>query len=65
MMFNCSLCKQPFTDTHHPDKCRDNLINDIVDDLDDIRCLSILRTILDYIKTFTDEINKIKDFMDY
>ena len=65
MMFHCSLCKQPFADTHHPDKCRDNLINDIVDDLDDIRCLSIIKKILDYIKQFTDETNKLSDFMNY
>jgi len=64
-MFQCSLCKQPFNDTHHPDKCRDNLINDIVDELDDIRCLSIIKKILDYIKSFTDEINKLEDFIDY
>ena len=62
MMFNCSLCKQPFADTHHPDKCRDNLMNEIIDELDDIRCLSIVKRILDYIKSFTDEINKINDF---
>jgi hypothetical protein len=64
-MFQCSLCKQPFADTHHPDKCRDNLINEIVDELDDIRCLSIIKKILDYIKQFTDEINKLEDFIDY
>lgn len=64
-MFECSLCNQPFIDTHHPDKCRDNLINDIVDELDDIRCLSIIKKILDYIKPFTDEINKVNDFIDY
>ena len=64
-MFRCSLCKQPFNDTHHPNLCRDNLINEIVDDLDDIRNLSILKKILDYIKQFTDEANKLSDFMDY
>lgn len=58
-MFTCSLCKQPFIDMHHPDKCRDNLINDIVDELDDIRCLSIIKKILDYIKIFTNEINEL------
>jgi hypothetical protein len=56
-MFQCSLCKQSFTNTHHPDKCRDNLINDIVDELDDIRFLSIIKQILDYIKSFTQIIN--------
>lgn len=56
-MFVCSLCKQPFNDIHHPDKCRDNLINDIVDELDDIRFLSIIKKILDYIKQFTQIIN--------
>ena len=64
-MFRCSLCKQPFNDTHHPNLCRDNLINDIVDELDDIRCLSIIKKILDYIKSLTDEANKLSDFMDY
>ncbi len=64
-MFRCSLCKQPFNDTHHPNLCRDNLINEIVDDLDDIRNLSILKKILDYIKQFTDTANKLSDFMDY
>lgn len=58
-MFTCSLCKQPFIDMHHPDFCRDNLINDIVDELDDVRCLSIIKKILDYIKIFTNEINEL------
>ena len=65
MMFHCSLCKQPFNDSHAPDLCRDNLINDIVDDLDDIRNLSIIKKILEYIKSLTDTTNKIEDFMDY
>ncbi len=64
-MFRCSLCNERFDDTHHPDRCRDNLINEIVDEIDDIRCLSIIKKILDYIKSFTDTINKINDFMDY
>lgn len=64
-MFQCSLCNQPFNDTHHPDKCRDNLINEIVDELYDIRCLSIIKKILEYIKSLTDTANKISDFMDY
>ena len=54
-MYCCSLCKQNFIDTHHPDFCRDNLMNEIVDELDDVECLSIIKKILDYIKTFTDE----------
>lgn len=64
-MFQCSLCKQKFNDTHHPDYCRDVLMNDIVDELYDIQCLSILKKILDYIKQFTNEINELSDFMNY
>ena len=64
-MFRCSLCKQTFNDTHHPNLCRDNLINEIVDELDDIRNLSIIKKILDYIKGLTDTANKLSDFMDY
>lgn len=64
-MFHCSLCKQPFIDCHHPNLCRDYLINEIVDDLDDIRNLSILKKILDYIKSLTDTANKLSDFLNY
>ena len=59
MMYYCSLCKQPFIDTHHPDFCRDNLMNEIVDELDDVECLSIIKKILDYIKGFNNEINEL------
>ena len=64
-MFRCSLCDERFNHIHHQDRCRNNLINEIVDELDDIRCLSILKKILDYIKGLTDTANKISDFMDY
>ncbi len=64
-MFQCSLCDAKFNDNHHPDICRDNLLNTIVDELDDIGSLSIIKKILDYIKSLTDTANKIEDFMDY
>ena len=63
-MFQCILCKQPFNNTHHPNLCRDNLINEIVDELDNIRNLSIIKKILEYIKSLIDEVNKINDFID-
>ena len=64
-MFQCSLCDAKFNDNHHIDICRDNLLNEIVDELDDIRCLSIIKKILDYIKIFTNEINDLSDFINY
>jgi hypothetical protein len=64
-MFRCNLCNERFNHIHHQDRCRDNLINEIVDDLDDIRNLSILKKILDYIKQFTDTVNQLSDFMNY
>ena len=64
-MFQCSLCDARFNDNHPADICRDNLLNDIIDELDDIRCLSIIKKILDYIKSLTDTTNMISDFMDY
>ena len=58
-MFQCSLCDARFNDNHPADICRDNLLNDIIDELDEIRCLSIIKKILDYIKIFTNEINEL------
>ncbi len=51
-MYQCILCKQTFINTHHPNLCRDYLINEIVDDLDNIHNLSIIKKVLDFIKTF-------------
>ena len=49
-MFRCSLCNMIFTETHHEDICRDNLLDLIYDELDNIKCKSILKNILEIIR---------------
>jgi len=49
-MFRCSLCNMIFTETHHDDNCRDNLYELINDELDNIKCKSILKNILEIIR---------------
>jgi hypothetical protein len=49
-MFRCSLCSEIFTETHHEDRCRDNLYELINDELDNIKCKSILKNILEIIR---------------
>ena len=51
MYYECSLCKAHFEEIHHYQKCRDNLWNDIVDELDEVQCLSVLKNILEIIKS--------------
>ena len=49
-MFRCSLCGDVFFDAHHNDICVSNLYELINDELDKIKCKSILKWILDVIK---------------
>lgn len=56
-MFRCSLCNEIFFDNHHDDKCRDNLYELINNELDKIKCKSILKWFLDIIRNYTNNNN--------